>query len=166
MNLRDLIQSYRLRLPLLRICNALGYPRASFHREMAGAVKKVSARRKRSSHRKLSEAEEAAVLKMLNLPRFCDMAPAEIYATQLDEGRYYCSVRTMYRLLNKHRQCVQRRQRDPLKYARPELLATKPNELWSWDITKMKGPAKWTEKRHRFTLPRLTSICPFGNYIF
>jgi putative transposase len=143
MNLRDLIQSYRLQLPLLRMCDALGYPRASFNREMTGVKNKGLVRGKRSSHRKLSEAEESAVLAMLNTPRFCDMAPAEIYATLLDEGRYYCSIRTMYRLLKKHKQCVQRRQRDPLKYARPELLATKPNELWSWDISKMKGPVKW-----------------------
>jgi putative transposase len=71
------------------------------------------------------------------------MAPAEVYTILLDEGRYYCSVRTMYRILSCRGQTVLRRQRAPRNYSKPELLATKPNQLWSWDITKLKGPAKW-----------------------
>jgi len=72
------------------------------------------------------------------------MAPGEAYATLLDEGVYLCSERTMYRLLSQYGQNVIRRQSAPRVYAKPELLATCPNELWSWDITKLKGPAKWT----------------------
>jgi putative transposase len=72
------------------------------------------------------------------------MAPGEVYATLLDEGTYLCSERTMYRILSRHGQTVIRRQAAPRHYQRPELLATRPNELWSWDITKLKGPAKWT----------------------
>jgi putative transposase len=72
------------------------------------------------------------------------MAPGEIYSTLLDEGVYYCSERTMYRILSRNNQNHQRRQREALKYQRPELLATGVNQLWSWDITKLKGPKKWT----------------------
>ena len=78
-------------------------------------------------------------------PRFVDLAPAEVYATLLDEGRYLCSERTMYRILAANQEVRERR--DQLRHAnhpRPELLATQPNELWSWDITKLLGPAKWT----------------------
>ena len=136
--------AHRPQLPLSRMCKALGYPRASFHRAIAAQVQQPPViRAKRVSARKLSDAEESAILDILNSFRFRDMAPAEIYATLLDEGCYYCSVRTMYRILSRHGQSVQRRQRNPGKYTKPELLATKPNELWSWDITKLKGPAKW-----------------------
>ena len=77
--------------------------------------------------------------------RFMDQAPHEIYATLLDEGRYLCSVRTMYRILEQESEVRERR--DQLRhpaYAKPELLATAPNQVWSWDITKLLGPAKWT----------------------
>jgi putative transposase len=85
------------------------------------------------------------VLAVLHEPRFMDFAPAEVYATLLDEGRYLCSERTMYRVLATHQEVRERR--DQLRhphYAAPELLARQPNELWSWDITKLLGPAKWT----------------------
>jgi putative transposase len=72
------------------------------------------------------------------------MAPGEVYATLLDEQAYLCSERTMYRLLKEQGQDRPRRQMPARTFARPELLATRPNELWSWDITKLKGPAKWT----------------------
>lgn len=87
----------------------------------------------------------AAVLEQLHTPRFVDLAPGEVYATLLDEGRYLRSERTMYRLLAAHAEVRERRAqlRHPL-YAAPELLARRPNELWSWDITKLLGPAKWT----------------------
>jgi putative transposase len=81
----------------------------------------------------------------LHEPRFVDLAPAEVYATLLDEGAYLCSERTMYRLLAGHAEVRERRDqlRHPI-YAAPELLARRPNELWSWDITKLLGPTKWT----------------------
>jgi putative transposase len=77
--------------------------------------------------------------------RFMDQAPREIYATLLDEGRYLCSVRTMYRILDQENEVKERRNqlRHPV-YAKPELLATAPNQVWSWDITKLLGPVKWT----------------------
>src|SRR5437870_3027769 len=95
--------------------------------------------------RERGEAERAAVLSHLHAPRFADLAPSEVYATLLDEGTYLCSERTMYRLLTQHAEVRERRDqlRHPV-YAAPELLASRPNELWSWDITKLLGPAKWT----------------------
>jgi putative transposase len=90
-------------------------------------------------------AERQAVLATLHSDRFVDGAPASITARLLDEGRYLCSTRTMYRILGADGEIRERR--DQLRhpaYARPELLATGPNQLWSWDITKLQGPAKWT----------------------
>ena len=93
----------------------------------------------------LSIAEQDLLLGLLDSERFADMAPAAVYATLLDEGCYHGSIRTMYRLLAARSQTVERRrQRIHPPYAKPELLAIRPNEVWSWDITKLKGPAKWT----------------------
>jgi putative transposase len=94
---------------------------------------------------KLSALERQAVVELLHSERFVDASPHTIYATLLDEGRYYCSVRTMYRILAQEGELKERR--NVLKhphYTKPELLATGPNQLWSWDITKLKGPVKWT----------------------
>ncbi len=96
--------------------------------------------------RALSEPEREAVLEVLHSQRFVDVSPEETYATLLDEGSYLCSTRTMYRILAAHHGGVRDR-RDQLThpgYTKPELLAERPNELWSWDISKLKGPAKWT----------------------
>ena len=86
------------------------------------------------------------MLEVLHSERFVDVSPEETYATLLDEGTYLCSTRTMYRILAAHHGGVRER-RDQLThpaYAKPELLAERPNELWSWDVSKLKGPAKWT----------------------
>ena len=95
--------------------------------------------------RALPPAERQQVLALLNDDRFADLPPAEVYATLLDEGKFVCSIRTMYRVLQANAQVQERRRqlRHP-RYAAPELLATGPNQLWSWDITKLKGPVKWT----------------------
>ena len=102
----------------------------------------------RSRHRSplaLSDDERSAVLAELHAERFVDASPAAVYATLLDEGTYLASERTMYRVLAAAAEVRERRaQRRHPAYAAPELLATRPNELWSWDITKLKGPAKWT----------------------
>jgi putative transposase len=94
----------------------------------------------------LSSQERQAVVDELHSERFQDKAPLEVYATLLDEGRYLCSPRTMYRVLEAEHGGVIERRRHVQRpaYKKPELLATKPNQLWSWDITKLKGPAKWT----------------------
>ena len=93
----------------------------------------------------LSSAEQDLLLGVLDSERFADIAPATVFATLLDEGRYHGSIRTMYRLLAAQGQNGERRnQRIHPTYAKPELLAIRPREVWSWDITKLKGPAKWT----------------------
>lgn len=84
------------------------------------------------------------MLEVLHSERFIDTAPSEIHATLLDEGRYLCSERTMYRILARQDENTQRRQRTTRAYACPELIATGPNQVWSWDITKLKGPYTWT----------------------
>ena len=95
--------------------------------------------------RALSDEEKAQIRTVLNSERFMDQSPREVYATLLDEGIYLCHWRTMYRVLDEHQEVRERRNqlRRPV-YARPELLTTGPNQLWSWDITKMRGPVKWT----------------------
>lgn len=93
----------------------------------------------------MSAEERQRILCVLHEDRFVDKAPSEVYATLLDEGIYLCSIRTMYRILHAHDEVRERRNvlRHP-QYKKPELLATAPNQVWSWDITKLKGPAKWT----------------------
>ena len=122
-------------------CEALGVAPASYYRWR----RPRSPARPRSSPRALSAEERQDVLDVLHEPRVVDVAPGEVYATLLDEGHYLCSQRTMYRILAANQEVRERRNqlRHP-SYAAPELLATAPNELWSWDITKLKGPAKWT----------------------
>ena len=130
------------RLGIAPTCAALGLPRATYYRRRRPARATPP---RRGAPRTLGEAERAAVLEQLHTPRFVDLAPGEVYATLLDEGMYLCSERTMYRLLAAHAEVRERRAqlRHPV-YAAPELLARRPNELWSWDITKLLGPAKWT----------------------
>ena len=97
------------------------------------------------SPRKITACERQAVLAELHSERFQDKAPAQVWATLLDEGRYLCSISSMYRLLHECDEVRERRkQRARTAYARPELLATGPNQVWSWDINKLRGPAKWT----------------------
>ena len=127
----------------LAACAALSVSRASFYRWRRPTVKPPVTPRK--SPRALSVTEGQAVLAALHSERFADQAPPQVYAKLLDEGVYLCSSRTMYRLLGQAGEIKERR--DQLRhptYQRPELLATIPNQLWSWDITKLRGPAKWT----------------------
>lgn len=127
------------------MCDALGLPRATYYRLTRKSQQQTEVKKKKTVHpRALTKEEEEKVLALMNSQRFCDMAPSEIHATLLDESIYMCSVRTMYRILEKNKENVQRRQKDKGNYTRPELLATGPNQLWSWDITKLKGPKKWT----------------------
>ena len=128
-------------------CDALNVPRSTLYRNSspddAANGKKVSKRP--SPPLALDKAERQAILDLLHSKRFCDMAPHQVYATLLDEGRYVCSIRTMYRLLEAEHGEVRERRRHVQRsgYKKPELLATGPNQVWSWDITKLKGPAKW-----------------------
>ena len=95
--------------------------------------------------RALTGAQQQVVVDLLHAPRFADQTPAEIYATLLDDGVYHCSIRTMCRLLGQHDEVRERRRqlRHPV-YQKPELLAEKPNEVRSWDISKLMGPTKWS----------------------
>src|SRR5437667_6743784 len=126
-------------------CRALTLPRASYYRDRRnGAVSTLAALRP-SPARALHPVEREAVLSRRHEERFQDRSPAAVYATLLDEGEYHCSIRTMYRLLEQRGESRERR--DQLlhpPYKKPELLATAPNQLWSWDISKLLGPAKWT----------------------
>lgn len=125
-------------------CRALGVSRATAYRHLSPRPRGERPPRPRPALA-LSEEERAAVLQQLHAERFADRSPAHVYATLLDEGTYLASERTMYRLLADRGEGGERR--DQLRhpaYAKPELLATGPNELWSWDITKLKGPATWT----------------------
>ena len=126
-------------------CRVFGVPRASLYRhrrrEATPAVEPTPA----GSHRALSGVERQEVLDVLHSERFVDQAPAQVAAALLDEERYLCSVRTMYRILDANQEVRERRnQRRHPVYEKPELLATGPNQVWSWDITKLKGPRKWT----------------------
>jgi putative transposase len=118
-------------------CDALSVSRATLYRRRRPQLVVSS----RQSWRALSAAERATVLRVLYDPRFVDASPGEVYATLLDEGVHIASQSTMYRILRGERAVRERRnvRRHPV-YARPELVATGPNQLWSWDITKIRGP--------------------------
>jgi len=122
-------------------CRVLGLPRASLYRRRRPVA---VARPRPAPPRALDPIERQGILDLLHT-RFIDQAPAQMHATLLDEGTYLCSPRTMYRVLDAAHEIKERRDqvRRP-HYAAPELLATRPNEVWSWDITKLLGPAKWT----------------------
>ncbi len=125
-------------------CQAIDIPHASFYRWRNGSPAKSDTPPRRSP-RSLSAEERQNVRDTLYSQRFVDKAPREIYATLLDEQEYLCSVRTMYRILDEDKASKERR--DQLRhpnYHKPELLATGPNQVWSWDITKLLGPQKWT----------------------
>ena len=123
-------------------CRALGVPRSSLYR---ARHPKPVAKPRPTPERALSQAEKAVVRQELNSQRFWDSSPRQVYATLLDEGTYLCHWRTMYRILDEYTEVRERRnQLQHPAYTQPELLATGPNQLWSWDITKLKGPAKWT----------------------
>jgi putative transposase len=125
-------------------CVALGVNRATLYRHR-NPPKNPTAKVRPKPQRSLSEIEQQQVLTLLNSERFMDCSVAEVYATLLDEGTYLCSMRTMYRLLADHGEVKERRnQRQHPSYTKPELLAIAPNQLWSWDITKLHGPSKWT----------------------
>jgi putative transposase len=123
-------------------CRALGVPRSSLYRARQSQEERVP---RPKPERALSPAERMTVREVLNSERFWDCSPREVYATLLDEGIYHCHWRTMYRILAEHKEVRERRnQRQHPAYVKPELLATEPNQLWSWDITKLRGPRKWS----------------------
>ena len=127
------------------VCAALGISRASLHRRQNPPPPLAEPRPRSSPRRALTGEERAIVLGHLHAERFQDRSPSEVYGTLLDEGVYCCSIRTLYRLLAAEGETRERRdQLTHPPYQKPQLLATAPNQLWSWDITKLLGPAKWT----------------------
>jgi putative transposase len=145
-----MIQAVETLAPTIGIataCEAVGLPRVSFYRAQPPGEPAASspAPMRPTSPRALTPMEKETVREVLNSERFQDQAPREVYATLLDEARYLCSWRTMYRILAENQEIRERR--DQLQhpvYAKPERLATRPNQLWSWDITKLRGPVTWT----------------------
>jgi putative transposase len=132
-------------VPTAPLCFSLGVSRAALYRwrrpKLAMEPKPARARHPRS----LDPGERQAILDTLHSERFSDTSPAEVHATLLEEETYLASPRTMYRVLADAHEVRERR--DQLRhpaYAKPELLATQPNQVWSWDITKLKGPIKWS----------------------
>ncbi len=123
-------------------CRSLGVSRATYYRRQSPPAPRQP---RPTPPRALTAPERHEVLAILDSPRFVDSAPATVRAALLDEGRYLCSERTMYRLMNARAPLRERRNqlRHPT-YAKPELVATAPNQVWSWDITKLLGPKKWT----------------------
>lgn len=139
----EAVKEYSPTLGIRNACQILGIPRSRLypvHRTITGKMHQRAA-----SPRALGREEKLKVLAKLNSPRYQDQSPREVYADLLDKGEYLCSVETMYRILAENQEVRERRkQLQHPNYAKPELLATKPNQLWSWDITKMLGPTKWT----------------------
>jgi putative transposase len=126
------------------LCDALGVSRETYYRRTRPRQAGPRRRRQRPN-RALSDQERSAVLELLCSERFVDRSPTEAYGTLLDEGIYRCSLRTMYRVLKANH--AVRERRDQLRhpeYKKPELIATAPNQVWSWDITKLLGPEKWS----------------------
>lgn len=133
--------------PVRKACEALALAPRTFYAWKApprasGAPQEPASRRKHP--RALTMAQKEYALSVLNSPRFSDLSASQSYATLLDEGVYLCSERTLYRLLAEQGQTTARYQRPRQVSKKPELLAEKPNTLWSWDITKLKAATAWT----------------------
>ena len=148
----DAVTNLSTTVGVVAACDCLGVARASFYRQRpvygpsaVPDLAPVIPTARPISPRSLSVEESTRVLTVLHEQRFQDRSPAAIQATLLDEGSYLCSTRTMYRILQQEGESRERR--DQLvhpAYIKHELLATAPNQLWSWDITKLMGPVKWT----------------------
>ena len=126
------------------LCAALGLSRATAYRAWHRERFPIEAKARPKPARALDGDERQRVLDVLHEERFVDQPPAQVYATLLDEERFLCSERTMYRILEAEGEVKERRnQLTHPAYIKPELLAEGPNEVWSWDITKLRGPVKW-----------------------
>jgi putative transposase len=139
------VEKHSALLSIVALCAALGVARASFYRHQRRLESPPPSRRRPGPPRALNQGAREEVLALLRSPRFVDRSPAEMQHTLVEEdGRYLCSESTMYRILRENAEVRDRRNqlRHP-SYAKPELLATAQNQVWSWDITKLKGPSKW-----------------------
>ena len=139
------LKEHAPQLGVTPLCGALGLSRATAYRAWRRERFPVESKPRPRPTRALDDDERKAVLDVLHEKRFVDKPPAQVYAALLDEKRFLCSERTMYRILADADEVKERRnQLEHPAYAKPELLAEHPNEVWSWDITKLKGPVKWT----------------------
>ena len=142
-----LVEERRARVSIAPLCEALGLARATFSRRRGGPPPGPAAPRdRRPSRQALTPADRERVLALLHETRLVDLPPAQVWAQVLDAGQVPpCSIRTMHRVLAANAEVRERRNqlRHPA-YRKPELLATRPNQVWSWDITKLLGPVKWT----------------------
>jgi len=144
------VSDVRGSMPCTEACAALGLPRATYYRLQDPISRGKTAcgaqtGARKASPRALTTAERDRVLDTLHDPAHVDLPASQVWARLLDRGEYLCSQRTMYRILDAHGEVRERRaQRRLPVYQRPELLATAPNQVWSWDITRLKGPRKWT----------------------
>ena len=131
-------------VPIRRACALLGRARATHYRHARGLVLGPRpARRVPANGQALSATERAAVLALINTAGYADLSIGQIWARELDEGRYLCSASSMYRIARQAGQTRERRRQatHPAK-VKPELLADGPSQVWTWDITKLRGPAK------------------------
>lgn len=144
--MKTAVEHLAVHIPIKPVCSALAVSRASYYRDCGRSrIPASEPRRRPSPPRSLSVQDRQTVLDLLNSDRFMDKAPPQIYATLLDEGVRLCSIRTMYRILHEHGEVRERRnQLSHPAYKKPELLATSPNQVWSWDITKLLGAVKWS----------------------
>lgn len=138
------VQQLAANVGTARACRALAVPRSSVYRWRKGTTASKPEALRPKPIRALTLQERTRTLNVLHSERFADKSPREVYGTLLDEETYLCSIRTMYRLLDEAQEVRERRNqlRHP-EYTKPELLATRPNQVWSWDITKLLGPTKW-----------------------
>jgi putative transposase len=139
------VEERRSQVGIAPLCEALGLARATFYRHRGGP-KPAASRPRRAPRQALTPMERDGVLALLHEEQFVDLAPSQVWAQLLDAGQVPpCSVRTMYRVLEANAEVRERRNqlRHPA-YHKPELIATGPNQVWSWDITKLLGPVKWT----------------------
>ena len=133
----QLVEQRDLEVPVDAACHALNVSRASLYRSRAPAPVRPPTIRA-PNPRRLSDVERQHILDTLHLPEFADQPPAEVYATLLSRGEYLASIRTMYRVLSEVGETKERRnQRAPQRHAIPSLTATAPNQVWTWDITKL-----------------------------
>jgi putative transposase len=127
-------------VPIAQACAALGLSRATLYRNTQ-LVKPAATHACAPNPRRLSDLERQAVLDVMHSEEFVDQPPAEVYGRLLSRGVYLASIRTLYRVLAEVGESSERRaQRGPMKHAKPTLTATAPNQVWTWDITKLRGP--------------------------
>lgn len=138
----EAVTTFSTEVGVQQACMLLGIARGSYYRYLRP---KAAPTKRPRPDRALTETERESVLQILNSEEFCDTTPRQIWATLLDRGTYVAHWRTMYRILTENGEVKERRDQlcHPL-YETPELLATGANELWSWDITRLRGPEKWS----------------------